>query len=163
MAVLPSAASTVSANVETSNFALPDAWVTVIVFELVPVHETVTMAVRWVIVVFSFAEMVTEPFPEPVAGVNVNHAWEEDTLHGAFDKTENDALLPSAEGIVSVVFETSSVAVPDAWVTVIIFAETPVAETVMVAVRSFIVLFSSAVSVIDELPEPVATFAIIHD
>ncbi len=87
--VLFADAPIVSAFVETDNVGLPASCVTVMVCELTPVPETVTVAWRVVIFGFACAVKVTEALPEPLAGLAVNHVSLLETVHETVERILN--------------------------------------------------------------------------
>ena len=133
---------------ETESVTVP-AWVTVTVWSVAPVAETVTVAARGVALVFEeFAVTVIVRLPEPEVAETSSQLAASARVHEVFEVISKVPVDPEAADRGMVEGETESVTVP-AWVTVTVWVDTPpVPEMVIIAVRSIADIFSSAVTVI---------------
>lgn len=115
--VLPCADAILKFPGETESVAAPAVCVTVTVFDVIPVAEMVTIAVRAMDNGLASAVMVTALLSFPDAIFAVSHDWLETTFQVVLDVTWNVAELPATEAISRADGETERVgAIPD-WVT----------------------------------------------
>jgi hypothetical protein len=114
-----------------------------------PVPETVTIAWRVVLAVFTAAVKVSAPLLLPEVGETVNQLWSDAAVQAVFDVTVTEAALPAGAAMFTLLLETASVcvAVAAACVTVIVTGVTPVPETVTNAWRVVLAVFTAAVKV----------------
>jgi len=137
------------------------SWVTVTVLSGTPVPETVIVAVLGLASVFSeLAVTVIIWSLEPLAGDTVNQLASSVIAQLVSEVRSNVPLDPEVEPIVILAGATVNVfdGVPEAsWVTITVLSDTPVPETVIVAVLGLASVFSElAVTVIIWSLEPLA-------
>lgn len=105
VAELLSSPATLAVFAETERVAAPTACVTVIVFDGIPLPDTITVAVRSTIVGFADAVNVSVLLPVAVAGLTANQAWLDAADHVVFEVTLTVAVLPSVPPTLAVVAE----------------------------------------------------------
>ena len=147
-------------------------WVTVTVRDTLgepDVVFTVTVADREAVVVLAAADNVTDPSPEPVAGLTFNHdaLVDTDADHAAFDDTATDDEPAAADGTAHDDTPNTRVgAGAPGWVTVTVrdtLGEPDEVFTVTVADREDEPVFAAADNVTDPSFEPVDGLAVNHD
>jgi hypothetical protein len=157
VAVLLAALSIVAVVAEKLNVTAAASCVTVTVWLMPPVAETVTVAERVTMLGLGSAETVSKSLPVAEAGLTVSHVWLLEAVQSVLDFTENvyfiDVLpVPAAKLIAGV--NRLSVGGTPVCVTVTVWLFTPVAETVTVAERVETVGLAVTVKVSELLPVP---------
>jgi hypothetical protein len=119
------------------------SWVTVIVFFAAPLVCMVTVAVRVVIIGLAATSMVNAPSPLPEVGLTVHHETLLVAVHALLLVTVTMYVLsPVTAAMFDRLISKAGIMSFAACVTVTVFASTPLACTVRVAVRAVSVVLS---------------------
>ena len=132
---------------DTDKITSAAAWVTVIVCEVTPVVDNVTVTIRLAGVGLAAAIKTSVALPVfATLGLIVSQLWSDVGVHDVLEVTEIESLLFIAAATLAIVADTDKVATPAACVIVTVCERTPIAEIVTVAVRATMVGFAVAVN-----------------
>ena len=161
-AMLPSNAPIFSKDGNTVSVGEFAAWVTIACLIRPPGAVTVIVAIRVTVKRLAPAVAVMVLFPLPEAGFTVSQDWSDRTVQEVFDVMAKVLVLPAAAPRFPNAGVSSSAGVAAFCVTSTVFGETPVPDTVTVAILLIVAGFADAVRRMVLFPAPDEWSAVSH-